>query len=367
MHPSEVSTLTTGGGRVILGLQADKLWENDMSRAGDCTLLTNTDLRPSRICLGTAEYGSSISRDDAFALMDAFRASGGNFLDTAHIYADWQCSTLGMSERTIGDWLTSRGCRDEMVVATKGGHHALGTTRARLAHEEIRHDLKESLSRLRIERIDLYWLHRDDPATPVGQILDTLEGARQEGLVRWYAASNWSVSRLREAAAYAESHGIPGMVASQIQWSLAATLLGSTGDPTMIEMDEEAYRYHQDTRMPVVAFSSQANGFFSGKYLRDQPDSGRSGVRQIYGSDSNWGRLERACELANELQCTANQVALAYLIAQPFPTFPIVGCRRIDQLTDSCAATQIHLTPEQVDYLMHGRQDGATDVSSYCL
>jgi len=320
----------------------------------ECADLTNTDLRPSKICLGTAEYGSSISRDDAFALMDAFLDSGGNFLDTAHIYADWQCDIPGMSERTIGEWISSRGCRDRVIIATKGGHHALGSPIPRLLPEQIYQDLKESLRRLNIEQIDLYWLHRDDPARPVGQILDTLESARQEGLVRWYAASNWSISRLQEAAEYAKRHQIPEMVASQIQWSLAETRIRI--DATMVEMDAENYLYYQTARMPVVAYSSQASGFFSGKYFYDQPQSGKAEIHRVYGSDSNWGRLERARELAKELACNTNQIALAYLIAQPFPTFPIVGCRRLDQLMDSCAAVEIDLTPEQVSYLKHGIQ-----------
>lgn len=319
--------------------------------------IKGTDLKPSRVCLGTAEFGTSIARDDSFAIMDAFLDEGGNFLDTAHIYADWQSEIKGMSERTIGDWLASRGCRDRVIVSTKGGHHVLGSSATRLAPEEIRADLEESLRRLRLDFVDLYWLHRDDPSLPVGGMLDTLEGARREGLVRWYAASNWTTARLREAAEYSQSHGMPGMVASQIQWSLAAMIPGSNGDLTMAAMDNESYPYYLKTGMSVVAYSAQASGFFSGKYAADQPESGRSSVRKIYDTAENWGRLQRATELAAELGCTPNRIALAYLIAQPFPTYPIAGCRTIDQVRDSCQSMDINLTPEQVRFLESGFKD----------
>jgi len=311
------------------------------------SVLPQTDLRVSRICLGTADFGSSLSRDDSFRLMDAFLEHGGNFLDTAHIYADWQCDVPGMSEKTIGAWLASRGCRDRIVIATKGGHLASGSSRPRLSADQIEQDLKESLRRLGVEQIDLYWLHRDDPTRPVDQILETMERVRQAGLIRWYATSNWSVARMREAACPRS----PGFVASQIQWSLAKVNPECVWDPTTVDMDPEIWLYHRETGLPVMAYSSQASGFFSGKYRRDQPESGRPDVRRRYDSDLNWGRLERAGKLAKEIGCHTNQIALAYLLAQPFPTFPIVGCHSPDQLRDSCAAADVCLTTEQVDDL----------------
>ena len=322
-----------------------------MSQTMQSSVLPQTDLRVSQLCLGTADLGSSVNRADAFRLLDAFLDRGGNFLDTAHIYADWQCDILGMSEKTIGAWLASRACRDRISIATKGGHPPLGLPVPRLAPELIGLDLQESLRRLGIDQIDLYWLHRDDPARPVAQILDTLETARQAGRIRWYAASNWSVARLQAAAEYATRQRIPGFVASQIQWSLAKVTPACVGDPTMVEMDATIWRYHRETSLPVLAYSSQANGFFSGKYRRDEPASGRPAVRQRYNSELNWGRLERAGKLARELGCHPNQIALAYLLSQPFPTFPIVGCHTPEQLRDSCAAAEISLTPAQVDYL----------------
>jgi aryl-alcohol dehydrogenase-like predicted oxidoreductase len=313
--------------------------------------MNGTDLRPSRICLGTAEFGTGINRDDSFALMDAFLEAGGNFLDSAHIYADWLSETKGMSERTIGEWMSSRGCRDRVIVGTKGGHGNVPFVAPRLAPQQIHEDLTESLRRLQIDHIDLYWLHRDDTSIPVEQILDTLETERRAGLIRWYAASNWTTSRLREAARHAQLRGIPGMVASQIRWSLATIDRESVEDKSMLDMDDESWGFHRETDLSVVPYSPQAAGFFSGKYSLDRSESGRPEVRKCYGSQANWNRLERAHKLARELQCTANQIALAYLVSQPFPVFPITGCRSLEQVSDSCTAATIHLTPEHVKYL----------------
>jgi len=316
--------------------------------------MTGTDLCPSRICLGAVDFGTDICREDAFALMDAFLEAGGNFVDTAHVYADWLSDIKGMSERTIGEWMASRGCREQVIVGTKGGHMTAECPLPRLSPEQIHQDLTESLRRLQTEQIDLYWLHRDDPSLPVGQILDTLESERKAGLIRWYAASNWSTSRLREAAEYAQSRHIPGMAASQIRWSLADVNPDSISDRTMVEMDEQGWEFHRQTGLSVVPFSSQACGFFSGKYSQDRPDSGRPDVRKLYGTELNWRRLERVQELAAHTGYTPNQIALTYLMAQPFPVFPIVGARSIAQLNDSCDAVSIHLTSDQVDYLKNG-------------
>lgn len=314
-------------------------------------LLRGTDLRVSRICLGTPEYGSSISRQDSFTLMDSFLDLGGNFLDTAHIYANWQCETKGMSELTIGAWVAERKCRDKVIVGTKGGSYTNECPIPRLAPEQITGDLKLGLARLRFDYVDLYWLHRDDPRRPVGEMMDTLDVLRKQGLIRWYAASNWSAARLQDAAQYAAQKGIQPFAASQIQWSLADLNPAGVLDPTMLEMDEETLRYHLASGLPQVPFTSQARGFFSGAYFSDRPESGKASVREAYGSDLNWGRLARATELSRELHCTPNQIALAYLMSQPFACFPIVGGRRVDQLKDSCAAAAVHLTPGQVEFL----------------
>jgi aryl-alcohol dehydrogenase-like predicted oxidoreductase len=316
--------------------------------------ITNTDLKPSVICLGTHEFGSGVSQEDAFALMDAYLDAGGCFIDTADQYADWQCDTPGMSELTIGKWMKSRSSRDKLVLATKGGSQSHIWPFPRLSRDELEVNLELSLTRLGVDYVDLFYLHVDDPARPVEEILDTMEYFRQKGWLRWYASSNWTAPRLRAADAYALKQGYAGFVASQIHWSLAD--VDSENDPDIphIVMKDDIYQYHLESGVTQCPYTPQASGFFSGNYIRNNPDSGKPGVYNSYNLERNWGRLERAQKMAQELGCSANQIALAYLIAQPFPVFPIVGSWKMHQLLDSLGAGDLVLTPEQVRYLRDG-------------
>lgn len=143
--------------------------------------IPNTDLTPSQLCLGASNFGATIPQADAFALMDAFVERGGNFLDMAHVYANWIPSLpRSISEKTIGAWMKARGNRRQMIIGTKGAHPDLATMHiSRLAPADIVQDLNESLQHLQTETIDLYWLHRDDPIRPVGEIIDTLDAQSQ--------------------------------------------------------------------------------------------------------------------------------------------------------------------------------------------
>jgi aryl-alcohol dehydrogenase-like predicted oxidoreductase len=137
--------------------------------------IPGTNLSPSVICLGTAQIGSVIPEADAFRLLDTYYGLGGTFLDTAQVYADWLPGERSASEKTIGRWLKARGLRNHTVVSTKGGHpdlHAMEIPR--LSPEHIVFDVERSLLNLQTDRIDLYWLHRDDPNRPVSEMLDIL-------------------------------------------------------------------------------------------------------------------------------------------------------------------------------------------------
>src|SRR5579862_172666 len=152
-----------------------------------------TDLSVSSLCLGTGSYGTAISREDAFAMLDRFVELGGSFLDTANIYGNWVKDVeRSISEKVIGAWMEERGCRSKVVVGTKGAHFDLATPAiSRVSPAEIMKDLDESLASLRTDCIDLYWLHRDDPTRPVVEIIDVLDSAQSAGKIHWYGASNW--------------------------------------------------------------------------------------------------------------------------------------------------------------------------------
>ncbi len=142
---------------------------------------------------------------------------------TIHCYSFWGACNDGASERMLGDYIKRRGCRDEVVLATKGGHPGAGNYRkveAYLSPGRVAADIDDSLARLKTDVIDLYWLHRDDTRVPVGEIVDMLHAEAQSGRIRAFGASNWTSRRLDEANRYAAARGISGFVASQPRWSL---------------------------------------------------------------------------------------------------------------------------------------------------
>lgn len=313
---------------------------------------SNGNLHPTAICLGTSNFGATIPKADAFTLLDAYTDHGGNFLDTAEVYANWIPELpRSISERTLGEWMLARGNRGRIIIGTKGGHPDLATMHiSRLSPAEILQDLHGSLARLQSDYIDLYWLHRDDPARPVGEILETLAAQVTAGKIRAFGCSNWSTDRMREAAAYAQGHAVHGFVANQPMWSLAQPNPAAFGMPGLAAMDAEMYMFHQQSGWAVIPYTAQARGIFS-KLDRGGKEALREAERKSYLNAENLSRLARAQTLAAKHNVTVAQIVLAYLICQPIPTIPVVGCRTVAQLEESLGATAVSLTPEEVSFL----------------
>ena len=307
-------------------------------------------IRPlSVLCLGTANYGSAYTREESFALLDAFAEAGGNFLDTAHVYADWLPKGHGASERTVGEWLRTRGVRDNFAVATKGGHPRLETMeKSRLRPEDLTRDLTESLERLGTDRVDLYWLHRDDPAVPVGEILAALNEHQASGRIRALGASNWRPARLKAVAEYAEAHGLTGFVASQIGWSLAVPNVVQGQWYDALYMDAEALEYHCMGGLQVIPFSPQAGGFFAHPY--DTADAKYA----LYHNEVNAGRWDRVQRLAEEHGVSANAIALAYILEHPCGGSAVIGPRTVEQLQDSVQVVGLRLSEAEREFLEKG-------------
>jgi aryl-alcohol dehydrogenase-like predicted oxidoreductase len=302
--------------------------------------------RVSRLALGTAGFGSSVSREDSFALLDAYAEAGGNFLDTANVYAEWLPDGKGKSEATIGAWLAARGTRVQTVIGTKGGHPDLATGRRRLNPEDLDRDLGESLDRLGVDRVDIYWFHRDDPAKRIGDILAWAAQQIADGRVGAVGCSNWSLARLKEANTGAGSRQNPAhFCANQVGWSLADRKSIPPAYPDLEYMNDSICNFHVATRLPLVAYSSQGTGFF-GLHKRDDP-----GLAAAYGTPRNYQRRSLVDGMADRRGATQNQVALAWLWQHPFPVIPIVGPRTLAQLRDSLGAVGLRLAPEEVSLL----------------
>jgi aryl-alcohol dehydrogenase-like predicted oxidoreductase len=310
--------------------------------------IPGTDLKPSALCLGTGGLGSAVDREHSFELLDAFVAQGGNFLDSAKVYADWLPIERSSSEKTIGRWMQARGNRAQVIVATKGAHPHLGSMHIpRLSPEEIASDVDASLGHLQTDTIDLYWLHRDDPQRPVGEIIEALNTHIRAGKLRYIGCSNWRAERIQAAHEYAAAHGLQGFVGDQMWWTLGAINKQKVADPTLVMMDDELHALHTRSGMAAIPYSSQAGGLFN-KLAQGRTRT----VSPLYDLGENEARLGRIQQVAAQSSLTLTQVVLGYLLAQPFPTIPIVGCHTLEQLADSLSAAEVRLTPEQLRFLV---------------
>ena len=327
--------------------------------------LPNIDKELSVICLGTAGYGSEISPSDSFTLLDRFAELGGTFIDTAHVYGAWDASGYaggyGNSERVIGEWLGKTGMHKKIAVSTKGAHSDLDTGVSRMNPDDINAHIAESLARLNTDSIDMYWVHKDEPSIPAGEILGMLADHVAAGRLKAIGCSNWSIRRQQEASRAAAALGLPGFVASQVGWSLARAThpVYRPGHVDMLYMDPEMLQYHVETGTPAAGYSAQACGFFAEKYDGldfESPDFPNSGLSARYGNDLNYSRRKAAVQLARKTGCSANQVALAWMTHHSFPAFPIAGPNSRQQMDDSTRAGEIELTDEQFKRLACGQE-----------
>lgn len=282
--------------------------------------------KSSRILLGTAYFGDGISKEDAFLMMDKFREMGGTHIDTARLYAD------GRSEEVVGKWLKDRSA-DEMFVSTKGGYYDFDAgEKPRLTQEEVRSDLEKSLKALGLDCIDFYWLHRDDENIPASEIIDMMNGFVKDGKIKKFGASNWQAKRIDEANSYAKGKGLQGFEASQIRFN-PAFCLGERGG--LVGMDEKEFGFYKKENMPVVAYSSQAKGFFS--KMAEQGEGALSEkARNRYLCDENLRRLEVMKGLAEKYDCSiASLICGAFSSFDVPEVFPVIGGRTLSQIEDS--------------------------------
>lgn len=293
----------------------------------------------SRLVLGTMVFKED-NPDLVPEMLDLWQELGGNVLDTAHLY------NQGWSERRIGAYMEARGGRENWVILTKGAHH--NPDRKRVTPEDITCDLRDSLARLKTDYIDLYVLHRDDAEVPVGEIVDALNRHRDAGRIRAFGGSNWSPERLEAANAYAAAHGLEGFTCSSPHLSLAVPN-GEIWAGCLDARGPEATAWYTRTQMPVFAWSSQARGFFSGRFSPEVHLD--ETVSRVFYSEGNWERLRRARELGERRGFSAIEVALAWVLHRPFPVFPLIGPATPAEVRSSVRALELELTPEEVDWL----------------
>ena len=304
------------------------------------TRLGSTDLFVSRLCLGGNVFGWTADEANSFAVLDAFAAAGGNFIDTADTYSSWVPGHVGgESESIIGRWMASRANRASIVIATKVG--MLPTLKG-LAPTTIRSAVEGSLRRLGVEYIDLYYAHRDDPDTPLVDTLRAFDGLVKEGKVRHVAASNYTASRLREALALSRRDNLVEYVALQPHYNLLhrQEYEGALQDICVAE------------HVACLPYFSLAMGFLTGKYRPgSEVQSVRAGGASKYLDARGIRALAALDDIAAAHQTAVSAVALAWLAAQPTVVAPIASARTAAQLTELLPTLDLTLTGDELQRL----------------
>ena len=309
----------------------------------DMRELGRSGLKVSPVCLGGNVFGWTADEKASFAVLDEFTASGGNFIDTADVYSTWaEGHKGGESETVLGQWLKSRGNRDKVILATKVGSD-MGNGRKGLKAGYIAQAVEDSLKRLQTDYIDLYQSHRDDLDTPQEETLETYGKLIKSGKVRAIGASNFTPERLAAALALSAKNGLPRYESLQPEYNLYERA----------GYEKELEPLCEKEKVGVIGYFGLASGFLTGKY-RSEADLGKSlrgeDMTQ-YFNERGFRILKALDQIAAETKSAPAQVAVAWLIARPSVTAPIVSATKVEQCQDLIKAMRLKLSAAQIDAL----------------
>ena len=283
--------------------------------------LPSTDLLVHPLCLGTNIMGGAASREDSLAVLDAYAAHGGNFIDSADMYSEWVPGNTGHdSEAIIGAWMKSKGNRDQMVIATKVSKLS---TRPGLSAANIHAAVEDSLSALQTDYIDIYYAHADDETVPLTETLQAFTDLVKSGKVRYIAASNYTGARLQEALDISDANGLAKYTGVQNLYNLL--------DRKEYESDVAAVV--KKNNLWGAPYYGLAKGFLSGKYT---PGAKIETMRNTteYQNDRGWSVIAALRDIAKSHDCSVSAVSLAWLRAQTGVTTPIASARLASQLEE---------------------------------
>jgi aryl-alcohol dehydrogenase-like predicted oxidoreductase len=313
--------------------------------------IKSTDLDVFPLCLGGNVFGWTSDEKQSFAVLDAYFAAGGNFVDTADVYSAWAPGNAGgESETIIGRWMKERQNRDKIIVATKVGKHP---HLSGLSAKTIRTAAEQSLDRLQVDSIDLYYAHADDEQTPLEETLGAFGSLVREGKVRYIAASNYSAQRLAEALQTSDEAGLPRYVALQPHYNLVERE-GYEGELAGVVAREG---------LSSVPYYALASGFLTGKYrASSKVNSPRAEKAFTYLNERGTKVLNALDLVAAAHQTSVTSVALAWLAAQPTVISPIASARTVEQIPDLIAGATLKLSEEDLRKL--GEASGETGENS---
>jgi aryl-alcohol dehydrogenase-like predicted oxidoreductase len=300
----------------------------------------------SRIVLGTMIL-STERKQRGFDLLDAAYACGITTFDTAAVYAG------GDSERCLGAWMAERGLRDQVVVLDKGCHH--NADRKRVTPFDLAADLHDALARLQTDYVDIYLLHRDDPAVPVGPIVEALNEHYLAGRIRAFGVSNWTHDRIQQALDYSAERGLVPFNISSPNYGLAEQVNDPWG-PGCVSLsgpqNQAAREWYVRNQLAVFAYSSLARGLLSGRLSRSNyRELADDACQRAYCHEANFARLDRARELARKKGVTVAQLGLAFVLNSPMNTFALVGAQNREECEACIGALDIELSVSELGWL----------------
>jgi aryl-alcohol dehydrogenase-like predicted oxidoreductase len=310
-----------------------------------------------RVVLGTMVL-SMAELDRSFALLDAAYEAGIRVFDAAWVYAG------GDAERCLGAWFDARGVRNDVVIIDKGCHPNMD--RQRVTPYDLAADLHDALARLRVESIDVYMLHRDDPEVPAGEIVDALNEHHFAGRIKAFGGSNWTHARIAEANDHALARGLQPFTASSPNYGLALQVDDPWGPGCVTLSGPEhaaAREWYCETGMAVIAYSSLGRGLFSGRITRNNyREIADDACQKAYCHEVNFERLDRARALAQKKGVNVAQLALSYVLSSPMNVYATVGAVSKQECEECMAATRIELTESETRWLEYGegRKHGLT-------
>jgi predicted dehydrogenase/aryl-alcohol dehydrogenase-like predicted oxidoreductase len=273
----------------------------------------------------------------AAVMFDDFFERGGNTFDTAWVYGG------GAHERLLGQWIKARGVRNQVAIIAKGGHTPYCDPAS------ISRQLDESLDRLGTDHADIYIMHRDNPAVPVDEFVDVLNQHVSAGRIKVFGGSNWELARVEAANKYAKQKGLQAFSVVSNNFSLARMLQPIWGG-CVSSSDPDSRAWFARTQIPVLAWSSQARGFFVPGLASPRKTDDAEMVRVWYSPD-NFERQKRVNDLAQRRNVLPINIALAYVLCQPFPTYALIGPRRLSETESSLRGLDVELSAEERKWL----------------
>ena len=292
----------------------------------------------SRVIMGC---DSNNTMPDTAILFDDFFERGGNAFDTSFAYGD----PNGAPERNLGQWIRNRGIRDKVVVIEKGANPPHATP------DGLTRELLAGLERLQMDCVDIYMIHRDNSDVPIGEWVDVLNEHWRAGRMKIFGVSNFTLPRVQAAMEYARQKGLESFRVISNQFSLAR-MLAPVWDLCVSANDPAFISWLNETQLPLLPWSSQARGFFTRRASRENTSSEE--FNRCWYSDANFERKERANELASKKGVLPIHIALAYVLHQPFPTFPLIGPKQIAETRSSLEAFDVELTADERIWLDRG-------------